>query len=546
MDHRGKRDLTTFNKYKKVLPPNRLEPTNLKFLCYFQNVRGLNSKTEVLFNSATTQCPDVIALAETWLSESVLDGELFDRRYIYRRDRGTRGGGVLLALRIQVNTIQNDYNGAILDLIYANTSSNITVTRSIDPLITEDIYHPSIELSIEFSVSGKFHDSHSLRGDGQMMLGWIFKPKDDFTKLSNILLFSDWSVLYNCKDINHAVNTFYKTVYETCDLLFNRKVLIPNSNANYPKWFSNELIGNYITACEHTLSPDPSAFWSLIKSKRSLNQIRSYKYKNADVIGLQNIADAFADYFGNTQAPTKNATNMTYNPSDEIDWSPTFHLDQCTIEDLNFAFIKIKPKFSADKWKISKVIPVYKKGDRQLIDSHRPIAVLSAPAKLLEIIIHRYLYRHCDPFIIDQQHGFRQSRSTVTNLLCLSNYITKSLDVGGQVDVAIQISKKPLTLKQNVSYYGRISNEYPTLSGVPQGSNLADLQSDLDAIFNWSTKNLLPFNIEKCCFINFTRSRNRFSYSYHLNGIGKDYSTNRSSEPYYARCTRQGVKPTFI
>ncbi|XP_077294908.1 uncharacterized protein LOC143917298 [Arctopsyche grandis] len=159
------------------------------------------------------------------------------------------------------------------------------------------------------------------------------------------------------------------------------------------------------------------------------------------------------------------------------------------------------------QWKISKVIPVFKKGGRQLVDSHRPIAVLSAPAKLFEIIIDRYLYRHCDPFIIDQQHGFSRSRLTVTNLLFLSNYVTKSLDVGGQVDVVYTDFKKDFDLVNHQiligSYMGPLlfnifindisrvinhsefllfADDLKLFKSIGPHCNSADLQSDLDAL----------------------------------------------------------------
>jgi len=41
----------------------------------------------------------IIGLSETWLSKSITDHEILPQAYtIYRKDRGTRGGGVLLAI----------------------------------------------------------------------------------------------------------------------------------------------------------------------------------------------------------------------------------------------------------------------------------------------------------------------------------------------------------------------------------------------------------------------------------------------------------------
>lgn len=75
--------------------------------CYYQNVRGLKSKTIEVRNRVRSSDHDVIIFTETWLNSSVFDRELFDDRYIvYRRDRETSvlnnskksGGGVLIAV----------------------------------------------------------------------------------------------------------------------------------------------------------------------------------------------------------------------------------------------------------------------------------------------------------------------------------------------------------------------------------------------------------------------------------------------------------------
>lgn len=73
---------------------------------YYQNVRGLKTKTIDLYHNISTHNYDVIVLTETWLHSGVYDSELFDDRYIvYRRDRQTsryrtckEGGGVLIAI----------------------------------------------------------------------------------------------------------------------------------------------------------------------------------------------------------------------------------------------------------------------------------------------------------------------------------------------------------------------------------------------------------------------------------------------------------------
>lgn len=77
---------------------------NLKF--YYQNARGLKSKTKLFRSNLLVHSYDVVLLCETWLNVSVYSSELFDDRYVvYRNDRDgslsdkNDGGGCLIAVR---------------------------------------------------------------------------------------------------------------------------------------------------------------------------------------------------------------------------------------------------------------------------------------------------------------------------------------------------------------------------------------------------------------------------------------------------------------
>ncbi|KAL0869540.1 hypothetical protein ABMA27_005807 [Loxostege sticticalis] len=73
---------------------------------YYQNARGLRTKTTTFKRNVCLNDYDVISITETWLLEGIKDQELFDDRYVvWRRDRDYKatkqslGGGVLLAVR---------------------------------------------------------------------------------------------------------------------------------------------------------------------------------------------------------------------------------------------------------------------------------------------------------------------------------------------------------------------------------------------------------------------------------------------------------------
>lgn len=73
---------------------------------YYQNVRGLRTKSHDFLANVLLNNYDLIILTETWLTPDFKDAEYFYASYIvYRRDRvgagggGVRGGGVLIAVR---------------------------------------------------------------------------------------------------------------------------------------------------------------------------------------------------------------------------------------------------------------------------------------------------------------------------------------------------------------------------------------------------------------------------------------------------------------
>jgi Reverse transcriptase (RNA-dependent DNA polymerase)/Endonuclease-reverse transcriptase len=77
---------------------------NLNF--YYQNVRGIRSKTNEILQSIESNNYDIILFTETWLREGIFNREFFDERYkVFRRDRSpatsskSDGGGVCIAIK---------------------------------------------------------------------------------------------------------------------------------------------------------------------------------------------------------------------------------------------------------------------------------------------------------------------------------------------------------------------------------------------------------------------------------------------------------------
>ena len=79
-----------------------------------------------------------------------------------------------------------------------------------------------------------------------------------------------------------------------------------------------------------------------------------------------------------------------------------------------------------EKWKVLKIIPV--SGDKSAISNYRPVSLLSSLSKVFEIVIHNRLYPMLKQFVSDNQHGFVSGRSTTTNLMHISQYISTAID----------------------------------------------------------------------------------------------------------------------
>ena len=70
-----------------------------------------------------------------------------------------------------------------------------------------------------------------------------------------------------------------------------------------------------------------------------------------------------------------------------------------------------------DKWKVAAVSPIYKKGEKRLLENYRPVSLLNIICKLLEKCMYPALYDHFITFLTKSQHGLVKNRSAITNML---------------------------------------------------------------------------------------------------------------------------------
>ena len=160
-----------------------------------------------------------------------------------------------------------------------------------------------------------------------------------------------------------------------------------------------------------------------------------------------------------------------------------------------------------DAFKLSKVIPLFKKGDSSLLVNYRPISLLPTISKVFERVIHDQMYEYFTQFnlLAEQQYGFRKQRSTEFAAIKLIDHVSKEMEAGktptsvyidlskafdtltfevllyklkyyGVTDTAFDLLKSYLTnRKQYVVFDGCQSEHVEIYTGVPQGSILGPL-----------------------------------------------------------------------
>lgn len=295
----------------------------------------------------------------------------------------------------------------------------------------------------------------------------------------------------------------------------------------------------YLTQVQNNVLEDPKQFWSYINHKKQSTRIPGKMYWNNILYDSPDtIVNAFSTYFSSMYlAPTNNNVNThTLNNLHNIcvqvnsiskyeigeslkklknkntsgyDLVPSFLVRDCAnvfIEPMFFIFnLALRTLTFPECWKLGKVCPVLKAGDPNDIANYRPIVILSNFAKVFEISIYNCIYPSIKSYISSCQHGFMEKRSTVSNLVYFTQFVSNELDLQGQVDVIYtdfskafdRIDHNILLAKltnfglsnsliqfftsylcdrsQYISYNGYKSDLYVSTSGVPQGSNLGPM-----------------------------------------------------------------------
>ena len=80
--------------------------------------------------------------------------------------------------------------------------------------------------------------------------------------------------------------------------------------------------------------------------------------------------------------------------------------------------------------KLTKVKPLYKKGNKWCLNNYRPILLLPTISKIFERVMYKQLYQYFNEIklLFEQQYGFRLQHSTELAAVKLVDYVIKEMD----------------------------------------------------------------------------------------------------------------------
>ena len=389
----------------------------------------------------------------------------------------------------QLNNIENA-NGKILDLCFCNCSGiELVKCAAISKL---DVYHPCFVVYLDSYQDNLLYNSidsfynfkranYEEIGRFLSNISWL----EIFSSASNVneALDSLYSFLYQAIVLFVPVSYKFKSTYpawfnsRSISLVKMKKAAhkqykASKSGADYLKFDKlrsqcKESIKasytSYLNNLETDLKRHPKKFWKFIRTKTRTSLPPQMKYRESILTSETDISNAFMDYFYSVYDDSKFVKshlksdisvdlsiitihaceidlalrNLDVSKGCGPDGVPPVLLKNCKdslVLPLHVLFnMSLSSGIFPAAWTHAYLVPIFKSGSITEIVNYRPISILSSVSKVFERVVCSKVTPLLRNVLVEEQHGFFQRRSTITNLIGYVNFIINAIGKGSEV-----------------------------------------------------------------------------------------------------------------
>ncbi|KAL0819973.1 hypothetical protein ABMA28_007970 [Loxostege sticticalis] len=467
---------------------------------YYQNVRGLRTKTHSFYCNLANSNYDIIILTETWLKDNISNSELFDGRYIvYRRDRSVSrfqrksdGGGVLIAVSNRFGSCrmynwESECEDLWVTVTIPNTKPLVTLTLCA-VYLSPPVQRPALEHFVG-NCHSVLEENNSrnvcLIGDfNQGKISWNSSGMEPTPQLSNLnQYFVDFTTVSNLNQFNKVLNSKNRlldlvltdlatcSVEEAVDILSTVDPLHPPISIVIPTHNEPHLRSNLIQKRNFYRAnyTDINEYLSQIDWDDLLSV-------EADV---NKMTDTFYEVIADTIAKFVPMQRPRHN--------------------------KFPPWFSSDLI-------------RRLREKENVLAKACYKTYLSNL-------SSCGFFgsMLDWLRSYLEERKfyVVVNGFASSTHdVTTGVPQGshlGPVLFNIFVNDLPFRFRFSSPYL--FADDLKLSKTIESMDDAVLLQKDIDSLSEWCDMNGMELNVKKCSFIKFTRKTNVLPTKYSVNGI---------------------------